>query len=400
MKMHLFLKKSATICLIAFSIFSCKKNTTEPLIQQINTENATCNCEMEVAFPDIKGEMITIGEGDKKIVVEKKSGYYVFGGDMLLTEEQINFLKARTAGRTAVAGFVRHWFKGIVPYVINSGLPDQQRVTNAIAHWESVTSLHFVPRTTQADYIEFVFGSECASQIGRIGGRQEVILGNGCTIGNTIHEIGHAIGFFHEHQRQDRGNFIQINWQNIISGLEHNFQTYVDLGEPGFELGTLDFNSVMMYGSDFFSANGFPTVTRLDGTTFSVQRNGLSTGDIETAAFIYGPPFVKLRYVQTDYSTPDNTYIVADVYADFFADDACTIPFTLPAAKSFPIKVEQSNYQGGWGSSSYTYMAQVPQGSSSVLLEQSATIEQISYDFGNIVYGFRQDFTALDGFAR
>ena len=34
----------------------------------------------------------------------------------------------------------------------------------------------------------------------------------------TMHEILHALGFYHEHTRRDRNTFISINTDNILPG--------------------------------------------------------------------------------------------------------------------------------------------------------------------------------------
>ena len=60
------------------------------------------------------------------------------------------------------------------------------------------------------------FFFRCFSMIGRQGGKQQISLGNGCgQIGVAIHEIMHALGFFHEQSRRDRDNYITINFGNI-----------------------------------------------------------------------------------------------------------------------------------------------------------------------------------------
>ena len=63
---------------------------------------------------------------------------------------------------------------------------------------------------------------------------QELYLANGCLTTRTIqHEILHALGFWHEQNRPDRDDFIDIKDENIMPGLEVNFAKRLDIDSLG-----------------------------------------------------------------------------------------------------------------------------------------------------------------------
>jgi len=46
-----------------------------------------------------------------------------------------------------------------------------------------------------------------------------VSIGPGCVnTGAVMHEVLHTLGFFHEHNRPDRDNFVTIHFDNIMPG--------------------------------------------------------------------------------------------------------------------------------------------------------------------------------------
>ena len=85
----------------------------------------------------------------------------------------------------------------------------------------SKTCITFTERANQLDYVYIHREtSGCWSYVGRLGGRQELNLQSpSCvTMGIAAHELIHAIGFYHEHSRTDRDDYIAVNWDNIKSG--------------------------------------------------------------------------------------------------------------------------------------------------------------------------------------
>jgi hypothetical protein len=188
----------------------------------------------------------------------------------------------------AIVGERYRWPNGIVPYVLGDGLMKPEIVTAAIQHWEERTSIHFVERTGSnsreyPNYLSFESQDGCWSRVGMRGGLQVVSLGAGCGVGSAIHEIGHAIGLWHEQSREDRDRFVRVLWENIKAGMEHNFDQHVSDGD---DVGQYDFSSIMHYPATAFSKNGQPTIVPVGGQQIG-QRTGLSEGDILAVKALY-----------------------------------------------------------------------------------------------------------------
>lgn len=169
----------------------------------------------------------------------------------------------------------------------------------AIDEIEAVTAVRFVPRTSQDDYVRFRDSDGCSSSVGRQGGRQNVNLALGCNDTWIVaHEILHALGFNHEQSRDNRGDFVQIHWDNIISNKKHNFE----IADYSWDLGGYDYDSLMHYGGHAFckrdAANACvgATITTIPSGTAIGQRSHLSATDIAAINHIYPgePPTIDI----------------------------------------------------------------------------------------------------------
>ena len=181
------------------------------------------------------------------------------------------------------------WPNCVVPFTIHSSLQNPGRVNQAIAHLNERSPVRLVPRTVQANYVEFIGDTGNSSQIGMRGGRQVIRLTANSPVGTVVHEILHAIGIYHEQSRSDRDSFVEIRWQNIDPNARHNFQTV-----PGsVDYFDYDYGSIMHYPRGAFSINGQDTIVpRQPGVTIG-QRNGLSWIDRQTIAKLYERFFTK-----------------------------------------------------------------------------------------------------------
>jgi hypothetical protein len=131
----------------------------------------------------------------------------------------------------------KRWPRGVVFYAFDNGLnPDQREgIRGAIAILEAETAWRFeqVQRNARAvDRIIFRDNADLltrtedtsssnSSSIGENdclfdGNRQFINLLQDPSPGHTVHEICHALGMWHEHQRPDRDDFVRIHMDRVL----------------------------------------------------------------------------------------------------------------------------------------------------------------------------------------
>lgn len=182
------------------------------------------------------------------------------------------------------------WPGGIIPYVIDPALsaPRRKAYLDGIREWELAGNLHFIPRTTESQYVLFKYDPSGPNRVS--GSHPQVVEVNSLTRSQICHEMGHSLGLDHEHIRPDRDTFVSVQTANISPGNAFWF----DIQPAGLVNGVYDFESVMHFGRDLFSIQPgvLDTLSPKPGFERHRARMGnfaLSPGDRAAIAWLYGP---------------------------------------------------------------------------------------------------------------
>ncbi|CAG7837627.1 unnamed protein product [Allacma fusca] len=230
----------------------------------------------------------------RKDNMDERGKYH--GGDMVLTPDQLGELKQ------GINGDNYRWPGGIVPYVIDTNFSPSER-TSVLAGINLITSktcIKFTNRTAENSYVFIRRGNDgtgCYSSVGRQASQPQVVNIQGnypsgtCAYpGIVAHELIHALGFYHEHSRTDRDDFITVSWSNINGGSAYNFDKYPASFVSLFGV-SYDYDSLMHYSAYAFAINhNLPTlIPKQSGVSNSRlgQRSKVSTLDAQKINTMY-----------------------------------------------------------------------------------------------------------------
>ncbi|XP_055998539.1 zinc metalloproteinase dpy-31-like [Ostrea edulis] len=205
-----------------------------------------------------------------------KTAPYIFEGDIILQPKQaleIVEMGKRRQKRKLHANTVHLWKLPIwfTYHPEEYDLMEEDSILESISILEKLTCIQFkkidyhllLNKTYQLENhnnvtINFTKDMGCWSYIGRReahNGVQALSAAPSCMVseGSLMHELGHVIGFWHEHSRPDRDSHINVENNAIEEGRLYNFYKsswqYVDTKNVSY-----DVSSIMHYSATAFAA--------------------------------------------------------------------------------------------------------------------------------------------------
>ena len=200
------------------------------------------------------------------------------------------------------------WPGGNVFYRFDAAVTatQQQQMLAALDAIEAAVNVQFIPWSGEGNWITILAGpNSSSSHIGMKqppgSGEQTVSIAphSWSLPGIMMHEVMHALGLRHEHQRWDRETYIGVD-----AAAPNTVGAYMILTNPPYPVhlhGTYDFDSLMHYAQAFFSFDDRAITVhepyrrawqwRIGGRSFATQPS-MSNGDRWVLYSLYPGPIV------------------------------------------------------------------------------------------------------------
>jgi hypothetical protein len=228
------------------------------------------------------------------------------------------------------------WPEGIIPYDMSHLDAGQQAtVRRAMQRWmDTGARIAFVPRTSETEYVNFTGRTDVGNNTSVTGFKR----GEHADVNITAfwwrqgewmpaHELGHVLGFHHEHARWDRDAFVTIHYEHIKPDRRSDYD-WIPKTNWIISSTSYDYYSIMHYRVCWASScepqckdgDGNspcavidPIGTNYDRVIGQWDQNGISAGDGERARRAYG--ISRTVYVQRD-REGDGTGTLENPYHD------------------------------------------------------------------------------------
>lgn len=155
------------------------------------------------------------------------------------------------------------WGSGCIPFVIDPSTEyRREQILTAVDRINEYTNsgyADFYNRTLPENYVLIRDGNSCSSSIGKQSSAQAVNI-KGCGTNGIVHELMHAVGVFHEQAREDRDQYVTVNWENVQTNREWNFKIRTPSETPPSPYSDYDYGSLMHYPEYAYSKNGGKTI--------------------------------------------------------------------------------------------------------------------------------------------
>ena len=227
----------------------------------------------------------------------------------------------------------REWDDGVIRYTFSDdaawgeGRFERRQVEAAVAIWNSLSQITGVrwreaslDRRQSGVRFDLTSAGRCDSEVGRKQRRFDINLSPACllSLSPILHEMGHAAGLVHEHQRSDRDEYVRYSEADHV-GRRWDLRDLEHLPRRADEIGGYDSESIMHYASlpaKDRSPAPFPCLANRH-TLSSFSTFGMSASALSSFRTRYN------RFVRLDgrgVGDPRQDFRVMDVDGDGFDD--------------------------------------------------------------------------------